>query len=653
MSEIKTQVKRSEWKIVSQNKVVRNYAQQLKSSVISNERRREILKNLRLELMSEQLRRPEKRSAEAVPRNEYFSSAGIMTAVDSSKKITVDTLKYSENAVRVQTAQIKPWQKTTSENSAKYSAPNSNYQYSTIQKSVDNTFIHSQRQHEYIQTARVNYSEDVKAVISQSKQMDSEKKQNEELQRRKFAVKIVGLRRLRYKRYRVTSISTVGEAVSPAVPKQTHSRSQAVIRAIGIKELSLENSRLNIAAADTDNSVAIESAELIRSAVDTAAQTGGTIRTAVKTTARGVEAVRTVAKSGIKIGTAKDVGRLATAAAVSVKNIAADGTNQLLKTKIDKSNITDTGTETIKQGLTELRYADNARRAVLNTARTTVKAGYAVKNMPKDTRVQVRQIKKNVQKVKAAAEKTAMVLKKIIFSKEGLLLILIIFLLLLIVVLFNGLITVIVTAITSLFSFLVSEDGKETEEILDGYSSSIVEFTDEKQSEIDEIVEGFVCDKRQYPPYDEITELNQFGNSEIDLPDENEVTAILAVLRYREMQEDGEDDEVKFEFTDEEIQEVIQEFFEFDYHYEYGECSYPYCKQRTYTEVYNQGTPYEFTVETTEYYCDEQHEWLYGEVTNFSADEVMDKYEFTDEEKKLYNMYLAQLEAMTGDDENA
>lgn len=44
--------------------------------------------------------------------------------------------------------------------------------------------------------------------------------------------------------------------------------------------------------------------------------------------------------------------------------------------------------------------------------------------------------------------------------------------------------------------------------------------------------------------------------------------------------------------------------------------------------------------------------WLYGEVTNYTVQDVMDEYEFTDEEKDLYEMYLAQIRSMTGDDEN-
>ena len=68
--------------------------------------------------------------------------------------------------------------------------------------------------------------------------------------------------------------------------------------------------------------------------------------------------------------------------------------------------------------------------------------------------------------------------------------------------------------------------------------------------------------------------------------------------------------------------------------------------------VYNEGTPYEYAVETTEYYCDVEHQWLYGEVKNYSADEVMEGYEFTDEEKDLYETYLTQVASMNGDDEN-
>ena len=166
---------------------------------------------------------------------------------------------------------------------------------------------------------------------------------------------------------------------------------------------------------------------------------------------------------------------------------------------------------------------------------------------------------------------------------------------------------------------------------------------------VDEFVDGFICDRRQYPPYDEIAELNQYGNKKITLEDNNQVLAILAVLRYRELDEDKQE-EFEFEFTDEEIQEVTDKFFTFDYWYTYGHCSAPYCKKQTTVTIYNQGTPYEFAVETTEYYCDVSHQWLYGEVKNHTAEKVMEEYDFTDEEKDLYSMYLAQITELTEED---
>ncbi|MDE5859114.1 MAG: hypothetical protein K2H23_01790, partial [Oscillospiraceae bacterium] len=63
MSEIKTQIIRSEREISSQNLVGRNYSEQLKSAVISDLRRKEILKKIQSELTAQQFHRPEIRSA--------------------------------------------------------------------------------------------------------------------------------------------------------------------------------------------------------------------------------------------------------------------------------------------------------------------------------------------------------------------------------------------------------------------------------------------------------------------------------------------------------------------------------------------------------------------------------------------------------------
>jgi len=556
MSEIKTQIIRSEREISSQNIVVKNYSEQLKSSVISDFRRREILKKMQSELTAQQFRRPEIRSA--------------------------------ENAVKARTESV-------------------------LRTSVDNDFIHTQRNSDYIKSAKISYSEDVKTVIAASENLEEKIQAADKLFRKK-----------------------------------------AILRNMRIKQMRLKNKRYTVAKSDDDNLLS-ESAELVRSSADTVIQAGETFKNTVAVATNGINSVRSMMKNGVKIGTKKDVEKIFTAVGRGIKNVASDAGNQLLKTKIDKSQITDTGTETVKQSITEIRHIDNARKAVLNTARTTAKAAVAVKNMPRDTRVQVKKIKKNAKRTMEVAKKTAAVLKKVFTSKVGIIILLALAIILMLVLLINGLVTLVSAAITSLFSWLISEDeSKDTDKILGDYSASIIEYVDEKQSEIDEIVEGFVCDKRQYPPYDEITELNQYGNKDIADIDENSVLAILAVIRYRDLQEDGgdEEQELKFEFTDDEIQEVIEKFYDFEYHYEYKNCNYPYCKCKTETVIYNEGTPYEYTVESTEYYCDVQHQWLYGEVTNYTVDDVLSEYDFTDEEKDLYEMYLAQIKSMNGVDEN-
>ncbi len=556
MSEIKTQIIRSEREISSQNIIIKNYSEQLKSSVLSDIRRREILKKMQSELTAQQFRRPEIRSA--------------------------------ENTVKTRTESV-------------------------LRTSVDNDFIHTQRNSEYIKSAKISYSEDVKTVIAASENLEEKIQSADKIFRKK-----------------------------------------AILRNMRIKQMRLKNKRYTVAKSDDDNLLS-ESAEVIRSSVDTVIQAGETFKNTVAVTANGINSVRSMVKNGVKVGTKKDVGKIFTAVGRGVRNVASDAGNQLLKTKIDKSKITDTGTETVKQGITEIRYIDNARKAVLNTARTTAKTAVAVKNMPRDTRVQVKKIKKNAKRTMEAAVKVFTVVRKALTSKVGIIILLALAIILMLVLLINGLVTLVSAAITSLFSWLISEDeSKDTDKILDDYSTSIIEYVEEKQSEIDDIVDGFVCDKRQYPPYDEITELNQYGNKDIADIDENSVLAILAVIRYRDLQEDGgdEEQEIKFEFTDDEIAEVIEKFYDFEYHYEYKNCNYPYCKCKTEVTVYNEGTPYEYTVESTEYYCDVQHQWLYGEVTNHTVDDVLSEYDFTDEEKDLYEMYFAQIKSMNGVDEN-
>ncbi len=456
----------------------------------------------------------------------------------------------------------------------------------SVTKAVDNSYIKTQRSTEYIRTSRLTYSDSVKEAFK----------------------------------------------ITP--------------NAVGVTPYGFNNQKYITGETDSEGSEAIEMLKTVQSTGGVVAQTGGTLRTAVKSTSNGIGSIKTMVKNGVKLGSRKDISRIVTSVRSGVTNIARDTGQQLLKTQIDKSKITDTGTETIKQGLTELRYVDNARKAVLNTARTTVKAGYAVKNMPKDTKAQVKRIKKNAERTAKVAKKTAEIIKKIFTSKTGLIILGVIAALLLIIIILTGLVSVIVALVSSLFSWLSSPETEKKDEIevLNDYKVAIVEYVEERQEEVDEIVDGFVCDRISYPPYSEISELNQYGNDEIIVDKHNEIIAILAVLQYRELK--GNTTDIEFNFTDEEIQAVVDRFFTFDYYYTYARCSGGNCKKRVTRTVYNRGTPDEYVVVTTTYYCDVAHQWLNGEVTNHTLEEVLASYNFNDEETNLYNMYLEQVNVM-------
>lgn len=406
--------------------------------------------------------------------------------------------------------------------------------------------------------------------------------------------------------------------------------------------------KYNSAKLDSDGSAAIEMVQGVQAAGGVAVQAGGILRTAVKSGANGLGGIKTFVQRGVNVGSVKDVGRIATAVNTTIANAAKDTGQQMLRTKIDKSTITDTGTETIKQGLTELRYADNARKAAVNTVKAASKLRL---KLLKSKYVNQRAIYRNSKK---AAKIAAANMRKMIFSKAGLIVLGAAAVILVLVILVTSVVTIICSAINSLFSWLFpppssSGNSKTETEMLYDYRTAVVEYIGDKQQNINNIVDGFVCDKRSYSPYSEITSLNQFGNKKITTEDYNEILAILAVKKYREMESDADNmNAMELEFTAEEISETVERFYKFEYSYSYGHCAGNDCKKRTRRVVHNRGTKNEWTETITTYYCDKNHKWLHGSVTNKTLDEVLASYNFSDKEQELYEMYLGQINVMMG-----
>lgn len=469
--------------------------------------------------------------------------------------------------------------------------------------------------------------------------------------------------------------------------------------------------KYTVERTNTDNSVALESVELVRSFVRTIGQTNGVIRTAVKGTANGVGRIQTMVKNGVKICPVKSAGRIVSVVGGGVNNVAKDTGRQMLKTKIDKSTITDTGTESIKQGATYLRYVDNARKSIGNTAKASVKA---VQNAKK----QAARIRKNIKRVRKVVKKTAVVMGKVLTSKIGLIIILAAALILIIALLFNGLITMLISAVSSMFSWMFP-DGDASDSIIQNnistYISQIQSDESAKQTEIDSIINTLSPEYR----YDgsQIEGLNQMRNSNLQLFDYNAVLAVLAVQKYQKVLEGGTED---FHFTDEEIQHAMEMFYNFSYHYEYDYCPNWDCskdedcllsladgsfeitetvfnEENDYYEVTMQGTTYEqasaiytelevymtdsskitgsgnadvnggiwtktYNISTNAYnkiewekfyltidtvYCNNpNHCYLYGEVVNYTTETVMNLCGFSEDERSIFEMYCAEIQAM-------
>ena len=596
VSKIRSIINRSDREIHSQNKVVKSYAQQLKSSVISSERRKAILKEMKSELTAKQYRRSLYLSKRHGLRTDLHISVDKISLFYSGQPtFTAKTINYQperfgkstdEKAVFISDKYSRAESDLKVKDTNKYNAdtnfsPESNEKNTqsliqtggqaaapSVQKAVDNSYLKTQRSAGNIKTARISYSPE---VISSIRQLDNRQKAAEYTVRRNAVIKLK-CKRLKNRRYRVIRSET-GSAVKThfaAAGVRTLAKKTDISKKSDSKGKypNLKNKKYTIAKADSDGSAAIESVQLVQASVGSIAQTGGMLKTAVKGTAKGAESIKTMIKSGVKIGSAKDIGRIATAAGGGVKNIAGNTVNKLLKTKIDKSKITDTGTETIKQGFTELRHADNARKAVLNTARTSINTVKAIRDMPKNTRAQIQRIRNNARRAKEIAKKAAAVIKKILTSKVGLIILLIIALLLIVILLLSGIVTVICSIIGGLFGWMCP-DGDTSEETIQSniqsYIAEIQQCETDIQSEIDKIT-GLEPEYR----YDgtQIEGLDNFKNRTLDLMDYETVLAVLATQKFRKIM-DGETD---FHFTDEEIRNAVEMFYNFDYRYEYGYC---------------------------------------------------------------------------------
>ncbi|MCR5141893.1 MAG: hypothetical protein K6C68_05110 [Ruminococcus sp.] len=496
------------------------------------------------------------------------------------------------------------------------------------------------------------------------------------------------------------------------------------------RKLKLARKKYITANGDDESPNNITTVQSTLDAAGGVVQTGGVIRTAVGDTRNTAGRIQTTVKNGVRIGSAKDVRNTLSSASTVAKDATIEALNEgcrsLLQTKIDKSTTTDTGMEAVKQGLTELRYVENARRGIYNASQGGIKTARSIRETPKAVKQdaqKIRKIRENIIRknhakqvaksgVKAggkvageAAKKSVSVIAKVVTSKGFIVVALGAILILLCVNLVSGFLSMILTTIASMFSWMDPKDPNvDKYKYLQAYHVQVQEAEAVIQADLDDVF--------TYTPeyrYDgsEITSLNQYGNTQIAV-DENGVIAASALVEFK----NGND-----KLSDETIADMTDKFYEYWHDTETGYCPDHDCMKEESTltaangdfyvsntayvassneyAVSFRGTCYEhtssvmtdltivttddgsitgscgagvcgsdwevtynigaegfnkidwndITIKTTTIYCDNpNHNIFKGEVTNLDCETALKKLGFTDDEKNLFWTFYYALE---------
>ncbi|HAS78217.1 MAG TPA: hypothetical protein DCS38_00445 [Ruminococcus sp.] len=325
---------------------------------------------------------------------------------------------------------------------------------------------------------------------------------------------------------------------------------------------------------------------------------------------------------------------------------------------------------------------------MLNTGKTTAAALEKLYNMPKNTAERAGKIKRSVQKVSKAAKYTGSVIKKIIQSSTGKYLAVIILVFIIIQLVITGFMSLSMTLQNS-FSWLADDNdiSRNITDVVKDYEKIIKDYVSRKESEIEDIYYNFECDRREYDG----TEITEFRTDSFNIDDMKidikntdryaQVLAVCAVQRYRQLDNlsaisDNEFPQLKF--TDENIHDIIDRFYKFEHGTRKGSCPHYDCC--CYGDIMTDGDVNDTIWSSTVWYCDvyyhgcreitewvqkyensdewnwdtvwsgsrtfcdnTNHEYLTGNMENYSCQGVMYKLSFTEKEKELYNIYYEQL----------
>lgn len=323
-------------------------------------------------------------------------------------------------------------------------------------------------------------------------------------------------------------------------------------------------------------------------------------------TAKGI--AKAAPKATIKTGgvIVKKAGETLLKTGVSgIRQIGTGVTDEILNAKIDKTMVHDTAVEAAKQGVTYVRYVDNA----VKTAQNAKKAAEA----------SARAAKEAAKAAKATAKATAETVKTVavlLTKKETWIVLAIALALFLCVVIVSMFTTTTTSVVDSVFGWTYDVDESKQKKVFEKYINTIDKFVEDKQKEIDET-------------YYHAEFRTQFDYHKIEI-DDNEKIAIIAIAAtkwYAKYIENNEPLPDNPKLTNDQIREVTEKYYYFTYEYYYDHCS-PGCKTGTH---WYDGHKYK--------YCNVDHLFIRGKVENYDTDSVMTSMGFTPTQLEIEEVY--------------
>ena len=264
----------------------------------------------------------------------------------------------------------------------------------------------------------------------------------------------------------------------------------------------------------------------------------------------------------------------------SLKGIS-ESTERAFKDTEEGEENTDTGVRGLRTGVSCALKTGEGIYALKKGGKLAEKSFVSLKSFPEALKRRSLSIGKKIEKAFKGIRKSGSLFRKALSLKTNGKILLCVLCFMLLLITFDG-VTILTTSLFSSLTSWMFPDGEgsyeEAQRTISSYLREISALKEEKESEVQEISES-LSDEYRYDGT-RIDGLNRFGNTEITPFDDRAVIAFVAARRFGSSSVSIPSD---LRFTDSELEEALECFYDLDYHYEYDHC--PECDCNIYEET--------------------------------------------------------------------